>query len=209
VGANNTLQNVLTDMGRWDDLLEPAERMKALAEATGARRFMCAYFVSAGLLSMRSGDRRSAQSLVQEGYAICEESSVAFQGATTLGTLALVAEDESVRADALRKGQALLDRGSVSHNHLYFYRDAMEVSALHRRRSDVELYAGRLQAYTRAESLPWSDLLIARGRTLARFGSDPQDSAARSELMRVQVEALRAGFYAARLPPDVEAAIVA
>ncbi len=207
VVADNSLHNILVDMGRWDDVLESAERLKALAEATGARRFMCVYFVTVGLLSMRAGDRRRAQKLVQEGYATCEEAGVAFQGAWTLGTLALVAEDENVRADALCRGQALLDRGSVSHNHFYFYREAMEVSALHGRWSDVELYAGRLQAYTRSEPLPWSDLLIARGQALARFGRDQQDAAARSELLRVHAEASRVGFYSARLPSDVEAAL--
>ena len=123
------------------------------------------------------------------------------------GTLALVAEEESVRADALRKGEELLDNGSVSHNHLYFYRDAMEVSASHQRWRDVERYAGRLQAYTRGQPLPWADLLIARGQALARFGRDSQDAAARNELLRVRAEALRVGFYRARLPPDVDAAL--
>lgn len=207
VVAYNVLFFMLIDMGRFDDVLEPAERQKALVEATGARRFLASCFATAGLLSMRSGDRRRAQSLLQQAYSTCEEAGLAFQGAATLGMLALVAEDESVRADALHTGQALLDRGCVSHNHLYFYRDAMEVSATHRRWNDVERYAGRLQAYTRAEPLPWSDLLIARGLALARFGRDPQDAAARSELLRVRAEALRVGFYSARLPPDVEAAL--
>ena len=132
---------------------------------------------------------------------------MAFQGGQMLGTLALVAQDEAVRAEALRKGLELLDHGSVSHNHFYFYRDAMEVSATHQRWSDLERYAGRLQAYTRGEPLPWADLLIARGQALARFGRDPQDAAARSELLRVRTEALRVGFFSARLPPDVDAAL--
>jgi hypothetical protein len=178
-----------------------------MVEATGARRFIVNYFATTSLLSMRSGDRRRAQSLLEDGYKTCEEAGRAFLGAFTLGTLALVAEEESVRADALRKGEELLDNGSVSHNHLYFYRDAMEVSASHQRWRDVERYAGRLQAYTRGQPLPWADLLIARGQALARFGRDSQDAAARNELLRVRAEALRVGFYRARLPPDVDAAL--
>jgi tetratricopeptide (TPR) repeat protein len=205
--AYNALVSTVLDMGRYDDLREPMERLKILAEATGARRFICLYFAAAGMTSMLSGDRRRAQSLVQEGYTTCEEAGVAFQGGQMLGTLALVAQDEAVRAEALRKGLELLDHGSVSHNHFYFYRDAMEVSATHQRWSDLERYAGRLQAYTRGEPLPWADLLIARGQALARFGRDPQDALARSELLRVRAEALRVGFYSARLPPDVDAAL--
>ncbi len=207
VVAYNVLVAVLPDIGRFDELHQPMERLKVLVEATGARRFIAQYFATAALISMRGGDRRGAQSLLEKGYASCEEAGVAFHGAVLLGRLALFAEDESVRADALRRGQALLDRNSVSHNHLNFYRDAMEVSATHQRWNDVELYAARLQAYTRGEPLPWSDLLIARGLALARFGRDPQDVLARSELQRVHAEAQRVGFYSARLPPDVEAAI--
>jgi class 3 adenylate cyclase/tetratricopeptide (TPR) repeat protein len=207
VVAYSALHFVLVDSGSFADLLEPAERLKALVEATGARRFIANYFAAAGRLCLRNGDRRRAQSLLQEGYAACEEAGPAFLGAATLGTLALVADDESVRADALRKGQALLDRGCVSHNYFYFYRDAMEVSATQQRWNELELYAGRLKVYTRGEPLPWSDLLIARGQALARFGRDPLDAAARSELLRVQAEALRVGFYSARLPPTVETAL--
>jgi class 3 adenylate cyclase/tetratricopeptide (TPR) repeat protein len=208
VVAYSVLVSVLAELGRFDELEQPMERLKALVEVAGARRFIGRYFSAAALISMRSGNRRDAQSLAEEGCRSCEEAGVAFDGALMLGRLALVAEDETVRADALRRGQMLLERSSVSHNHLSFYKDAMDVSAMHQRWGELELYAGRRQAYTRAEPLPWSDLLIARGLALARFGRDPQDVAARSELLRVNAEALRVGLYAARLPPDVEAALV-
>lgn len=207
--AYNALLFILFDMGRFDQLREPMDRLKVLAEATGARRFVSMYFAAEGMISMRDGDPHRALALLQQGFATCEEAGVGFQGALMLGMLARVAADESVRTDALRRGQALLEHGSVSHNHFYFYRDAMEVSWTHRRWSDLELYAGRLQAYTRAEPLPWSNLLIARGLALARFGRDAQDTMARSELLWVHTEAQRVGFYAARIPPDVEAVLAA
>jgi len=123
--------------------------------------------------------------------------------------IAVVAENASVRADALRDGQALLDRGSVSHNHFYLYRDGMEVSAAHHEWGDVERFADRLEAYTRGEPLPWTELFIARGRALARFGRDPVDEPARGELLRIHDEALRVGLHAAHLPPEVAAAVSA
>ncbi len=205
----SSLTLVLLATGRIEDLREPMKRMKALCEVTGARRFVCWYFCTAGLLCMKQGDSRGAQELIEQAYATCEESGVAFLGASMLGTLALVTEDEAVRADALRKGQALLDQGSVSHNHFAFYRDAMQVSAQHGQWSELEGYAERLAAYTRAEPLPYTELLIARGRALARFGRDPQDEQVRIELLRIRGEALRVGLRTALLPASVEAAVVA
>ena len=183
--AYTCLSIVFLDIGHLDDLCEPMERIKALCEVTGARRFVCRYFMTAGLICMQKGDPRRAQELVEEAFATCEESGAAFQGAATLGTLALVAEDEAVRADAL------------------------QVSAQHGQWSELERYAERLAAYTRDEPLPYTDLFIARGRALARFGRDPRDGHARAELLRVRAEALRIGLHSARLPASVEAAVVA
>ncbi|MEO8545825.1 MAG: adenylate/guanylate cyclase domain-containing protein [Burkholderiaceae bacterium] len=207
--AYNALSYVLIDMGRLDDLHEPMERMRDLCEVTGARRFVCRYFTAAGLKCNQQGDARRAQELIEQAFATCEETGVAFQGAMTLGALALVTEDDTVRADVLRRGEVLLDQGSVSHNHFSFYRDAMQVSAQHGQWSELERYAERLAGYTRAEPLPYSELLIARGRALARFGRDPQDEQVRIELLRIRGEALRVGLRTALLPASVEAAVVA
>ncbi len=207
--AYSSLSLVLPDVGRLEDLRVPMEHLKSLCEVTGARRFICRHFITAGLMCMQQGDSRRAQELIEQAFASCEESGVAFMGASTLGALALVAEDEAVRADALRRGQALLDKGSVSHNHFSFYRDAMQVSAQHGRWSELERYAERLAAYTHAEPLPYTDLFIARGRALARFARDSREGHVRGELLRVRAEALRVGLHSARLPADVEAAVVA
>ena len=207
--ANSALSFFIVSMGRFDALRVPMERIKTLCELTGARRFVCWYFWTAGLMYMQQGDARHAQEMLEKAFASCEESGVAFRGASMLGTLALVTDDEAVRADALRRGQALLDQGSISHNHFSFYRDAMQVSAQQARWSELESYADRLATYTRAEPLPYTELLIARGRALARFGRDPQDEQVRVELLRIRGEALRVGLHSARLPASVEAAVVA
>ncbi len=199
---------VFLDLGRLDDLREPMERIKALCEVTGARRFAYGYLAATGQMYMRQGDARHAQEMFEKAFASCEESGVAFMGVSMLGMLALVTDDELVRSDVLRRGQALLDQGSMSENHFSFYRDAMQVSAQHARWSELEGYADRLAAYTRAEPLPYTELLIARGRALARFGRDPQDAQVRAELLRIHAEAQRVGLHSARLPASVEAVVV-
>src|SRR6202040_3936006 len=48
-------------------------------------------------------------------------------GPFALGALALASDDPTARQAALEKGEELLRTGAVSHNHLLFPRDAIEV----------------------------------------------------------------------------------
>ena len=90
----------------------------------------------------------------------------------------------------------MLRGGAVGHNHLWFYRDAIEAmlnagdgpAALH--------YVSMLEEYTRTEPLPWSELFAAGGRALAhaRHECAEDPNAIRRELERV-----RAGLLAAEL----------
>ena len=52
-------------------------------------------------------------------------------------------------------------------------------------------HAAALESYTSAEPLPYTELLIARGRVFAALGATPQEAAARSELERLKADALR------------------
>ncbi len=76
--------------------------------------------------------------------------------------------DEERRQQAISDGQRFLDQGSLSHNHLHFYQNLIDVCL---RTSDAKgmlHYADALAKYTESESLPWSDFYIARGRLLAQ-----------------------------------------
>ncbi len=51
-----------------------------------------------------------------------------FIGARVLGVTALAAADDVARARCLGEGEAILAKGCAAHNHLWFYRDAIEAS---------------------------------------------------------------------------------
>jgi len=116
------------------------------------------------------------------------------------GALALAMEDPAQRREILREGEALLAQGSVAHNHLRFYPDAMVTALELRDWKAVERYAKALEDFTRPEPLPWADFLIARGRALAAFGAGRRDQSIMEELERLRSDAIRIGFAASLAP---------
>ena len=59
------------------------------------------------------------------------------------------------------EGEEILNRGAVSHNHLFFYRFAMRTALDKSEWEEAERYAALLEAFTEAEPLP--DQLAAFG----------------------------------------------
>src|SRR5262245_63977953 len=111
--------------------------------------------------------------------AFCLESGPRFMCPLRLGQLAATTENPQARQQALDEGERLLRAGAVSHNHLWFYHFAMEAALSTRSWASVDRFAAMLEDFTRAEPLPWSDFLIARGRVLAAFGRGRRDAADR------------------------------
>lgn len=97
--------------------------------------------------------------------------------------------------------------GNLSHSYSYlcFYQDAVEVSLKMADWEEVALYIAALENYTSAEPLPWSDLLIARGRALSSHGQGARDEATMGELKRLHEEAKRVNLRTAL--PALEAAL--
>ena len=93
-----------------------------------------------------------------------------------------------------QEGEALLAAGSVSHNYFFFYRAAIEAALATEDWSAAERYAAALEDYTRAEPLPLSDFVIARGRALAAWGRGERDATAVERLRGLRAHAERAGL---------------
>ena len=91
-----------------------------------------------------------------------------FSAPKAVGALSRAVEDDGERARLLAEGADMLDRGAVGHNHLWFYRDAIEAMLSAGDAAGALRYVAALEDYTRAEPLPWADLFAARGRVLAR-----------------------------------------
>ena len=81
------------------------------------------------------------------------------------------ADDPEVRNAALAEGDALLAEGSISRNQLQFRRDAIDACLQAGDWGRAEAYAAELEDYARAEPMPWTDHIVARGRALAAHGA--------------------------------------
>lgn len=176
VMADESAAMLLASAGRFDEARAPAERSLALARRIASRRFAAVDLLVLGYADHHAGDLAKARALVDEAWALCVEIGVGFGGPIALGAKALMAADDAGRRDAISRGEALLDSGSLSHNHLWFRRDAIDASLAAGEADEARRHAAALERYTAAEPLPWSDFHVARARALAdalRGRADP------------------------------------
>lgn len=192
--ARNIAAFALYDMAELqrarDQLLEAGK----LIERIGARRFVPENLTYLAKIMRAEGRRLEASHLLDEAMAVSRETGLLFFGPRILAERALAAEDPAEQRKALREGESILGEGCVGHNHLWFYRDAIEAALSGHDWSAVDRYAAALAAFTEPEPLPWSNFFIARGRALADIGRGRCGDSILAELRRLQSQAGQAGL---------------
>jgi class 3 adenylate cyclase/tetratricopeptide (TPR) repeat protein len=170
------------------------EQEQRVIRQLGARRFEAQNVEMLGRVWFAEGNRRVALKTLHEALAISREVGTQFCGPKVLGALSCAVDGNDERARLLAEGENLLRLGAVGHNHLWFYRDAIEAMLSAHDPDGALRYVCALEDYTRREPLPWAELFAARGRALARILQAAADEAARCELGRVRTVLLQAGF---------------
>ncbi|WP_233885784.1 adenylate/guanylate cyclase domain-containing protein [Paraburkholderia flagellata] len=170
------------------------EQERRVIRQLGARRFEAQNLEMLGRAWLAEGCRGEALKALRDALAISREVGTQFSAPKALSALALAVDGNDERTRLLAEGEDLLRLGAVGHNHLWFYRDAIEAMLLAGDAAGVLHYASALEDYTRHEPLPWAALFAARGRALARAMQAPMDEAARCELARVRTMLVQAGF---------------
>ncbi len=146
------------------------ERCLNLAREIGSRALEAWGLIWLARIDRVRGDPARAIGNLRTALQICNAGVMHFCGPIALGTLALTTADPDRRRSALAEAEDVLNAGALSHCHLWFYRDAIEVSLIDGDWQAVERYAQAMQGYCSAEPLPWSEFFAARGRVLAAFG---------------------------------------
>ena len=131
---------------------------------------------------------------MREGLAASEETSPGFVGPYLYGLLGLIETERSAREAALAAGEALLAKGAVGHNHFWFRRYAIEAALLAEEWDAADAHADALARRTAAEPLPFSDLIVERGRILARMGRGTARDEDVGELAALRAKAAAADF---------------
>ena len=131
-----------------------------------------------------------------------------FSAPKALSALSCAVDDDAERTRMLAEGADLLRRGAVGHNHLWFYRDAIDAMLSVRDLAGALRYIEALEQYTRVEPLPWAQLFAARGRVLAAALDDSADEGVLPELQGVRAALVAAGFDGARRAVDAALAAI-
>ena len=186
-------------IGNLDEGEQWVTRALAITRRIGSSIYeaVCLYLL--GRFSCQRGDYAKARELAQQGVKILRESEsgLIFSGPIALGVLALATEDLQQRREILSEAETLLGVGSVGHNYLNFYEDAIEVCLQMEAWDDAERYAEALEEYTRAEPLPRSQFFIARARALASAKPGSNQQIDRVALKKLHNQASSIGLEAA------------
>jgi class 3 adenylate cyclase/tetratricopeptide (TPR) repeat protein len=176
---------------RYADAEPMLVRATALAEALGARRYHAALLATLAETLLAIGRREEAQMQNERALALSLETGIHFSGPLVFALKARMQDDAQERERCWAEGAALIADRSVGHSPIGFHRLAID-DALERGEFPRALaHADALELYTAAEPLPYTDLLIARGRALVGLAANPDDSALAAELARLRREAER------------------
>lgn len=203
--ARTAAAPALIEMLRLEEAAVEADAAERLSERLGARRFLPECLSFQARISRIEGQHDRAEMLARKAVDISleNEAARAFAGPWSLGTLALVARRADTRIDALAKGAEMLESGSVSHNHLWFFRDAIVASLRAGDHVAAAGFADKLKAFTAPEPLGWSSFYIDLAHCLA----GGRNADVRAELTAIGDRATDAGLaLCARLAEELAAA---
>jgi hypothetical protein len=168
--------------GESDDLRSIAEEALRLPRVLGAQRFEAEAMAFLTMLDLAEGERGAALARVEEALALARASGLAYWGPIILALLAWATPDARARARAIEEGHALLDAGSLSHNHFFFGQWAIEGALDKGLWDEAAAEADRLARFCAREPNPWMEFVVARGRALACFGRGQREAALKAQL---------------------------
>ncbi len=191
------LGRVWAELGWLDDAREALEGAQVLARRLNSKRFEAQAMTFLGRLLGALGQIDEARQLLSGSWAILRRAGPRYLGPSTLGALALYAETPEQSRQYLQQGTDILRQGASAVNHLYFYRDAIEVALVAHDYTEVERQAALLAEYTGDQQLPWSRFFIERGLLLSDYARGARDRDILSEIANLSQRAHGIGYHMA------------
>jgi hypothetical protein len=179
------------------DAREQVTKSLALSQRLGAKRFESEDLIFQAAMDFRDGRTAEAMQGADAALALGRQTGMKYIGPSILGVLARITPDAKRRREALAEAEEILRTGALKHNHLWFYREAIEVSLESGQWPEARRYAEALETCFLDEPTPWSSFLADRGRALAAWGEGGRDAADLAELKRLRSEGDRMGYLAA------------
>ena len=183
-----------TSWGRCLEALPSQAQAVALARELGARRYLAIILAHQAESMVARGDATDARAQLDEALAIARETAPGFAAPMVLGMLLRLERDASRRAAMETEAEAVLLQGGVFHSHVSYRRYGIEDALERGEHDDALRHAAALEAYTRDEPLPYTDLLVRRARALVTLARAPGNASARAAVSAVQQEAEALGW---------------
>lgn len=197
--------HVSLDRDDIDTAASHAREALTLSQKFGSKFLEAQSLASLAAVAERSDGADKALPLAREALALIHSLPMTFIGPRILSVLAACTPDPDERTRAMAEAEAILASGSVSHNHFWFRRAAMEQALDRQAWVEVERQADALSEYTKSEPVPWSDFFCLRGRTLAAAGRGARQPGLRDTLHALREQAEAAGLRSAL--PKIDAAL--
>ena len=181
------------DLGRFDTAADHLQLALEIARTIGAGNFEAQALAALAALSATQNKMPQARDFADAAVKKVREVGMTLFGPWTLAIKAAVTEDRSESANAIEEAEAFLDSGA-SHNHFWFARTVIDHALENGEWDNAERHADRLENYTRAQPLPWSDFLIARARALSAWGRGNRNEGIVAEVSRLRDLAVQHGL---------------
>ena len=134
-----------------------------------------------------------AHGMAREAVDLSRQHALSYVGALTLGIGAAITLDFAERDAWLAEGEALLALPTVSHNHLFFRRYAIEAALADGRSDEARRHAAALASHAAPEPMPFTDMVVRRGLLLADAAGGHLSAEGRAELNALSAQAEQAG----------------
>ncbi len=193
----------------WIEMADPvrarpyADEATQLAQNIGAKRFVPEGMVFVAMCLAEEGKADEAVKVLREAWILNQEM-VTYFGPPILGFLAQFTDDAGESERCLAEGVRILELGCPAHNHVFFYRPAIDLSLRHRDWESAERYADLLESKFSEEPVPLVTFTVERARTLAAAGRGMHDASLLARLEKMAQQARDAHAFA--WVPDLERA---
>jgi hypothetical protein len=203
--ALHGLMMAAMEAGSGEEGLPYVAPSREIVAELGMWRFEGENLIFAAQLEALAGRLARGVELAREALQLCRQHSPSFVGALAFGIAATLTNEADERDLWLQEGEALLQEGTLGHNHLYFRRHAIDASLSAGRNGEARRHAIALAKFAEQEPLPFTDIVVRRGLLLADSADGKLSPEGRAELTQLVTRAEKAFFLT--FIPEMRAAL--
>lgn len=172
-------------LGNLERAAHHARAATALAVQLGARRFEAESECFLADVEYLEGKAAEALHRVRRAVAIIREVGMAYMGPMILGVLAAMTDDPAEKRAVAAEAEAMLEKGSISHNHIFFRTRIIDASLGSGDQAEAERHARALKAYCAEPQMVALIFYAERGLALARVLRGERSAGLAAEIDRL------------------------